>query len=147
MGSSIGRQCLLLLDSAARPCFFQQLLHHKRGLKVKLIDKLKRDLREMGAEIEVDPDTESYFTRCITVFAPKWKAWRSHGLNAMVEPYADENWRDMRGAIKEIRERISMGIEDASQDTIDAMGWENDSVIKSAEIKADDDQKQKVGER
>ena len=93
---------------------------------MKLIDRLKNDLHAMGAEIEVDPDTESYFARCITVYAPKYKAWKSCGTNTIVEAYADDHYRDMRGAIKQIRERISMGLEDASQDTIDAMGWEDE---------------------
>ena len=90
---------------------------------MKLIEKLERDLLAMGAELEVDPILDSHAAR-FRIFAPKWKEWASSGTNCLTFSYGNHGLMWMRGAINEARQEIAHGFNDASQGTIDAMGWE-----------------------
>ncbi len=92
---------------------------------MKLIDKLQRDLEGIGAELEVDPILDSHAAR-LHIFAPKWKVWASSGTNALSYSYGSTGKTWMREAIKEARQDMAMGFSEASQDTIDSMGWEDE---------------------
>lgn len=62
----------------------------------------------------------------LVVYAPDWKAWKSTGTNsACAEYYNEHEWNQTRPtAIQALLEYMADGIEDASEDTIHAMGWE-----------------------
>ena len=63
---------------------------------------------------------------CIYVNAPKWEAWASTGTNSLVAEYYDfKEWDITRSsAISSLIDDLRDGLEDASEDTIHAMGWE-----------------------
>lgn len=92
---------------------------------MKLIERLERDLREMGAELEVDPILDSH-AALFRIFAPKWKEWSSSGTNCLTYSYGSTGQMWMREAMKEARQDMVHGFNDASQDTIDSMGWEDE---------------------
>jgi len=76
-----------------------------------------------GSEIEEEVlEDGGYFY----IFAPKWKAWNSNGCNTLSFRYFNEaDWYQTRRdsislAVKHIRE----GVSEASEDTINEMGWD-----------------------
>tara|TARA_B110000483_G_scaffold70244_2_gene87704 strand:- start:12264 stop:12578 length:315 start_codon:yes stop_codon:yes gene_type:complete len=63
---------------------------------------------------------------CVFVNAPKWKAWSATGTNSLVAEYHNvPEWNLTRPtAIACLIDDMADGVEDASEDTIHAMGWD-----------------------
>ena len=63
---------------------------------------------------------------CMFVNAPKWMAWTATGTNSLVAEYYDfKEWGITRSsAIASLIDDLRDGLEDASEDTIHAMGWD-----------------------
>jgi len=75
-----------------------------------------------GSEIEEEVlEDGGYFY----INAPKWKAWNSNGLNTLTFRYFNEpDWNHTRKvSIATAVEHIREGICEASEDTINEMGW------------------------
>lgn len=89
---------------------------------MKTIRHLKAVLPE-GAEFdEIETEDGGSFL----ISAPKWKAWKALKTNSLCQSYWNhEEWNETRSiVIGELIEYIKQGVEPASEETIDEMGWE-----------------------
>ena len=89
---------------------------------MKNIRSLEKLLPEGGAWDEDLTDQGG----AIYVYAPKWKAWADTGTNSLVyEWYSFKPWNQTRAmAIESLIEDMQGGIDEATEDTIHCMGWE-----------------------
>ena len=70
----------------------------------------------------------------VFAYAPEWKAWAATGTNSLVAEYHNvPEWNLTRPtAIACLIDDIADGLEDASEDTIHAMGWDETTLEATA---------------
>ena len=90
------------------------------------ISHLKRVL-PIGAEVEELLPNEASNEGCLTIYAPKWKAWAANSCNCYCSNYFQDSSPGDSGsrsrAIRDLIEAAKDGLERASANTIHEMGW------------------------
>ena len=89
---------------------------------MKMLDRLDRDLQEMNCDLEIDEIIDSHAAH-IRIFAPEGKQWVSSGTNCISHSYGSTASKWIREAVDNARADMELGTEDASKETIYAMGW------------------------
>ena len=83
--------------------------------------RLKNALAELGGDLELLGEPGDW--QAFAVFAPEGFQWIETGSNGITRQCSNSAMSWKPEVASELIEMIGRGIEPASQDTIDAMGW------------------------